>query len=60
VIPVIVTGTLRQPQYAPDVEQIARMKVKKLLPGVDTEETLKAMQGYEALLRRRKPKVVAK
>lgn len=32
VIPVIVTGTFHQMQFAPDVEQIARMKLQNLLP----------------------------
>jgi uncharacterized protein involved in outer membrane biogenesis len=32
VMPVIVNGTLQHPQVAPDVEQIAQMKNRKLLP----------------------------
>ncbi len=32
VIPVIVTGTFQHPQVAPDVEQVAQMKLKNLLP----------------------------
>ncbi|HZR32969.1 MAG TPA: AsmA family protein [Terriglobales bacterium] len=32
VIPVIVTGTFQHPQFAPDIEQVAQMKLKHLLP----------------------------
>ncbi|HET9837963.1 MAG TPA: AsmA family protein, partial [Candidatus Angelobacter sp.] len=32
VLPVIVTGTFQHPQVAPDVQQIAQMKLKNLLP----------------------------
>ena len=32
VIPIVVTGTLKNPQFAPDVEKIARMKLQNLLP----------------------------
>jgi AsmA protein len=32
VLPVIVTGTFQHPQVAPDVQQIARMKLDNLLP----------------------------
>src|SRR5262249_21250647 len=32
VIPVIVTGTLAKPNFAPDVEKIAQMKLNNLLP----------------------------
>jgi AsmA protein len=32
VIPVIVTGTFQHPQVAPDVQQMAQMKLKNLLP----------------------------
>jgi uncharacterized protein involved in outer membrane biogenesis len=32
VIPVIVTGTFQHPQVAPDVEQVAQMKLQNLLP----------------------------
>jgi hypothetical protein len=32
VIPVIVTGTLNKPIIAPDVQQLAQMKLKGLLP----------------------------
>jgi uncharacterized protein involved in outer membrane biogenesis len=32
VIPVIVTGTLDHPQFAPDVQQIAQMKLQNLVP----------------------------
>ncbi len=32
VLPVLVTGTFQHPQVAPDVQQIAQMKLKNLLP----------------------------
>ncbi len=32
VIPVIVTGTLKNPSFAPDVQKIAQMKLQNLLP----------------------------
>jgi AsmA protein len=32
VVPVIVTGTFQRPQVAPDVQQIAQMKLQNLLP----------------------------
>jgi AsmA protein len=32
VLPVIITGTFQHPQVAPDVQQIAQMKLKNLLP----------------------------
>jgi hypothetical protein len=35
VIPVLVTGTLHQPVFAPDLQSVAQMKVKNLLPSVD-------------------------
>jgi uncharacterized protein involved in outer membrane biogenesis len=34
VIPVIVTGTFESPHFAPDAEEIARMRLKNLLPGL--------------------------
>jgi uncharacterized protein involved in outer membrane biogenesis len=35
VVPVLVTGTFSNPTFAPDVQQIARMKVKGLVPNFD-------------------------
>ncbi len=32
VMPVLVTGTLDQPRFAPDMEEVARMKLQNLLP----------------------------
>jgi len=32
IVPAIVTGTFAQPKFAPDVEQIAKLKLKNLLP----------------------------
>jgi AsmA protein len=40
VIPVIVTGTLRQPIFAPDVEGIAQMKLKNLVPNMNNPSDL--------------------
>jgi uncharacterized protein involved in outer membrane biogenesis len=35
VIPVVVTGTFQQPQFAPDLQAVASMKLQKLLPGIE-------------------------
>jgi len=35
VIPVIVTGTFHEPQFAPDLQKVAQMKLQKLVPGLD-------------------------
>ena len=35
VIPVVVTGTFQQPQFAPDLQAVASMKLKNLVPGVN-------------------------
>ncbi len=35
VVPAIVTGTFAQPRFAPDLEQIAQLKVRGLLPTAD-------------------------
>lgn len=35
VVPVLVTGTLRQPRFAPDLEAIAEMKLRSLLPSLE-------------------------
>jgi hypothetical protein len=32
VIPILLTGTVKNPQFAPDVEKVARMKLQNLLP----------------------------
>lgn len=34
VVPMLVTGTLQQPRFAPDVERIAEMKLRNLVPGL--------------------------
>ena len=34
VVPMLVTGTLRQPRFAPDLAAIARMKLRSLLPSL--------------------------
>ena len=35
IVPAIVTGTFAQPKFAPDVEQIAQLKLRGLLPTAD-------------------------
>jgi uncharacterized protein involved in outer membrane biogenesis len=35
VIPVIVTGTFQNPQFAPDLEKVAQMKLQNLVPGFE-------------------------
>ena len=35
VVPAIVTGTFSNPKFAPDVQQIAQMKIKGLVPNFD-------------------------
>ncbi len=35
IIPVLVTGTFHEPQFAPDLEKVAQMKLQKLVPGLD-------------------------
>jgi AsmA protein len=35
VVPALVTGTFSNPKFAPDVQQIAQMKVKGMLPNFD-------------------------
>src|SRR6185369_1180410 len=34
VIPVLVTGTFQEPVFAPDLEQVARMKLENLVPDI--------------------------
>jgi AsmA protein len=35
VIPVLVTGTFQNPQFAPDLQRVAEIKLKNVLPGMD-------------------------
>jgi uncharacterized protein involved in outer membrane biogenesis len=35
VIPVLVTGTFQQPQFAPDLQKVAEMKLQNLVPGLN-------------------------
>ena len=35
VIPVLVTGTFQDPSFAPDLQQVAQMKLQNLVPGID-------------------------
>ena len=34
-VPALVTGTFSNPKFAPDIQQIAQMKVKGLVPNFD-------------------------
>jgi hypothetical protein len=40
VIPVLVTGTLHQPIFAPDLEGVAQMKLKNLVPSTNNPSAL--------------------
>jgi AsmA protein len=40
VVPLIVTGTLQQPRFAPDAQRVAEMKVKNLVPGLRNPQDL--------------------
>jgi AsmA protein len=40
VIPMIVTGTFQDPQFAPDLQKIAELKLKRLLPNADNPAEL--------------------
>jgi uncharacterized protein involved in outer membrane biogenesis len=50
VIPVIVTGTFQNPQVAPDLQQVAQMKLRNLLPNLNdptkfTDQILGQLRG---------------
>jgi AsmA protein len=46
VVPALVTGTFSNPKFAPDVQQIAQMKLKGLLPNLQNPGSLAgALQG---------------
>jgi hypothetical protein len=46
VIPAVVTGTFSNPRFAPDVQQIAQMKLKGLVPNLQNPGSLAgALQG---------------
>jgi AsmA protein len=40
VVPAVVTGTFSNPKFAPDVQQIAQMKLKGLVPSLDNPGSL--------------------
>lgn len=40
VIPVLVTGTFSQPRFAPDLQQVAQMKVKQLIPNLNNPSSI--------------------
>jgi hypothetical protein len=35
VIPILVTGTMKNPRFAPDLQKLAQMKLKGLVPSFD-------------------------
>jgi hypothetical protein len=45
VVPAIVTGTFKQPKFAPDVQVLARMQTEKLLPTLTNPGALKDIWG---------------
>jgi AsmA protein len=45
VIPAIVTGTFQHPHYAPDLQQIAQMKLKGLMPNFNNPQGVGGMLG---------------
>ena len=46
VVPMLVTGTMQQPQFAPDAEQIAEMKLRNLVPDIRNPQKLStAIEG---------------
>jgi AsmA protein len=40
VIPVLVTGTFSQPRFAPDLQQVAQMKVKQFIPNLNNPSSI--------------------
>ena len=34
ILPVLMTGTMQQPRFAPDVKRVAEMKLKSLVPNL--------------------------
>lgn len=46
VVPMLVSGTMQQPQFAPDVERIAEMKLRNLVPDIRNPQKLStAIEG---------------
>ena len=46
VVPMLVTGTMQQPQFAPDAERIAEMKLRNLVPDIRNPQKLStAIEG---------------
>jgi uncharacterized protein involved in outer membrane biogenesis len=51
VVPMLVTGTMRQPQFAPDVQRIAEMKLRNLVPDIRNPQKLSsAIEGIVGAL----------
>ena len=40
VVPMLVTGTMRQPRFAPDVERVAEMKLREMVPDIRDPQKL--------------------
>jgi len=53
VIPVLVTGTFQNPQFAPDLQRVADIKLKNVLPGMDNPGAF--TKGILGQVLRRKP-----
>src|SRR5262249_16027367 len=52
VIPVIVTGTFQNPQFPPDLQKVAQMKLQNLVPGIENPAGL-GKGIFEQILRRK-------
>jgi len=53
VIPVTVTGTFQDPHFAPDLQRVADMKLKNILPGLENPSAL--TKGFLGQVLRGKP-----
>jgi uncharacterized protein involved in outer membrane biogenesis len=40
VVPMLVTGTIHQPRFAPDLQRLAEMKMRKLVPGLSDPQRM--------------------
>ncbi|HZU23389.1 MAG TPA: hypothetical protein VE998_11210, partial [Terriglobales bacterium] len=45
VVPLLVTGTFQNPQFAPDMQQMAQMRLKNLTPSLDNPGALSQLIG---------------
>jgi hypothetical protein len=53
-VPVIVTGTFQNPQFAPDLQKVAQMKLRQLVPTADNPGQL-TIGILGRILERQKP-----